>query len=197
MGLGYVILVSEVWRVNIKVSSLKMWKNFLGIILLFTPIIIYLYKTNESAYDLLRFGFEGFFNWIETGKWTTGSTEILKTMWVLPDNIKTWMIGDGYFNNPNAVVDDIPFYMNTDIGYCRFIFYCGIIGFIVFASFFVYLTVACYKKYPKERHLFLLLLVLVFVVWAKVSTDIFLVYAIFIAMKNVQATMNPQQLEQK
>ena len=45
------------------------------------------------------------------------------------------MIGDGYFADP---FDPSAFYMGTDMGYIRFIFYCGMIG-LAFFFFLFYL----------------------------------------------------------
>src|SRR5690606_32007157 len=72
--------------------------------------------------------------------------------------------------------------VGTDIGYCRFVFYCGLVGLSVFIFFFLYLSVALWSKFKTYRHLFLLLFVLALINWLKVSTDIFLVYAIFLAI---------------
>jgi len=82
--------------------------------------------------------------------------------------------------------------MGTDVGYLRFIYYCGLVGLFVFSTFFIYLSAVCYKKFPKERDLFFLLAVLVFVIWLKVSTDIFLVYAIFLCIPMAQKRADRQ-----
>lgn len=47
-------------------------------------------------------------------------------MWIWPENLKGWLIGTGLFAN---------FVYSTDIGYCRFILYCGLIGFGTFIAF--------------------------------------------------------------
>ena len=54
---------------------------FVAWALLFSAVGIYLYNTDEYYNDLLRFAFEGFFNFFERGEFTTGSTEVLETMW--------------------------------------------------------------------------------------------------------------------
>jgi hypothetical protein len=142
-------------------------------------ICIYLYNNVKEVHILLQFGFEGFINWIETGKWETTSTNILQNMWIFPETLKTWIIGDGYFTDP---FDSKLFYMQTDVGYLRFVFYCGVPGLLIFSLLFVYLTISHCKKFPQYKPLFVLLLMLVFVIWVKVSTDIFLIYALFICI---------------
>ena len=94
---------------------------------LLIPVIVYFYRTNPTFYENLRFGFEGFFSLVENGEWEVRSNSQLMSMWIWPDNPMTWLIGDGYFNNP---INSNPYYigpastdyyMGTDVGYCRFI----------------------------------------------------------------------------
>ena len=108
-------------------------------------------------------------------------------MVIFPDNDKTWIIGDGYFNNPNNDINFVgsnptEFYKGTDIGYLRFIFYFGILGLLAFVS---YMGVVCWRCIIRHRQYataFLLLLMLNFLVWFKVSSDIFLVFALFLCV---------------
>jgi len=157
-----------------------------GVLFLSLIICVYLYNNVPAARSLFRFAFESFFNWMETGEWRSSSTDMLSGMWLLPESLKTWIIGDGYFADPSGG----GYYMGVDIGYLRFIYYCGLLGVAAFSAFFIYLSIACYQKFPRHKHLFLLLLVLVFLVWIKVSTDIFLVYALFICIPDVQQYTN-------
>lgn len=109
-------------------------------------------------------------------------------MYVFPDNMKTWIVGDGYFENPfykdpyyiGLVTGG--YYMNTDVGYLRFIFYFGLIGLILFISFFAKAAQVCIKRCPDYKLLFLMLLVVNYICWFKVSTDIFLVFALFLCI---------------
>lgn len=89
-------------------------------------ICVGLYNTNLEIQKLLRFGFEAFFNYFQTGKFETNSTNMLSEGLVFPNNFKTWIIGDGYMasgsNDPYYIGPaDYGFYMNTDAGYSRFI----------------------------------------------------------------------------
>ncbi len=103
------------------------------------------------------------------------STDKLNSkMWIWPSDTSGWVIGTGLYSN---------FIYNTDIGYCRFILYCGIVGFSIFASFFVYNAYASYRILPSIYADFsIALLILCFVIWYKVSTDIFQIYALFYCM---------------
>lgn len=131
---------------------------------------IYLYNTDEYYRGLLRFAFEAFFKFAEQGEFTTGSTEVLETMWLWPSDTKTWIIGSGIYGS---------WAYGTDIGYCRLILYSGLAGFVVFAMSFVYYAYYFARKYPRYVWLFVGYLAMTFIVWVKVSTDIMMIYAFF------------------
>lgn len=167
---------------------IDIWKYLLllGAITIVSSVI--LYKTNEIYHYHLQFGFEGFFSFFETGKWETHSNNILIEMYHWPDNIKTWLIGDGYFENP---VNTDPyyigyqwkgFYQGTDVGYLRFIYYFGILGLIAFSAFMVKVVKMCSELSYKYRYMFILALTVNFIVWLKVSTDLFLFFAPFLCL---------------
>ena len=109
-------------------------------------------------------------------------------MIVFPDNFKTWLIGDGYIENPYrrdpyyVGPNYGGYYMGTDIGYLRFIFYFGLIGLVTFISYFFKVARSCAQRFPKYATMFLLVLAINMIVWLKVSTDIFLVFAIFLCI---------------
>ena len=155
-------------------------------------VSIVLYNTNPQVKEFLRFGFEGFFNYFETGEWETDSTAKLETMVVWPEELRTWIIGDGYFLNsrydPNYLGEatDQGFYMGTDVGYLRFIFYFGVAGLVWIVAFLVYSAYVCCRYFKAYTWLFLLALLVGLVVWAKVATDIFLFFAIFLCAAALQ-----------
>jgi len=176
-GIGYLILTMGRFGPNINYVHIKLWATILITFMLVFLVGAYFYQTNPAVRELLRFGFEGFFNWVEEGEWRTDSTDRLNgTMWIWPEanDIRTWLIGKATFSDWFAV--------RTDIGYCRFIFYSGLLGLSTFTLFFVYLSIALAQKFACYRQLFLLFFLLLLVNWFKVSTDIFLVYAPFLVM---------------
>lgn len=155
------------------------------------PVIIDLYNTDPIFYKHIRFAFEGFFSLVEKGKWEVSSNEILKDMYVLPDNLKTWIMGDGYFSSPRTdpyFIGEIVggYYKGTDVGWLRFIFYFGIIGLSLFSLFLIQCTRICSHKMPNEAILFMMLLLINFIVWFKVSTDVFLIFALFLSLGYTQ-----------
>lgn len=165
-----------------------------AIIVISLPIIIYYYQHNPTIHENIRFAFEGFFSLIETGKWEVHSNNMLENMYFFPDSIKTWIIGDGYFANP-LTTDPYytgnmmtAFYMGTDVGYLRFILYFGVLGLVAFMSFFFFARNLCTQRHPEFRHMFILLLLTNFIVWFKVATDIFLVFALCLCIPETRKT---------
>ena len=151
------------------------------------PLLIYLYNNSPKTREDRRFGFEGFFSLAETGRWETNSNNRLSDMFVLPDNPKTWIIGDGYFDNPYSDPNfngDNPteFYKGTDVGYLRFIYYFGVIGLISFVVFFLVAFWECALRHRKYAILFLMILTINYIVWVKVSSDIFLIFSLFLCI---------------
>ena len=180
------IACSVVNRKNGQVSLL--WKCLTVVSLIVVPFIVIQYNIDPTFKEKIRFAFEGFFSLVETGKWSTSSNDILfNHMIVFPETLKTWLIGDGYGANPSGdpyyVGPDFHgFYMGTDIGYLRFLFYFGIFGAIALLSLICYATASCIRRFPSYKIMFLLILAVNLIVWFKVSTDIFMVFALFLCI---------------
>ena len=117
-------------------------------------------------------------------------------MIVFPESLKTWIIGDGYFDNPIFTdpyfVGEVVrgYYMGTDIGYLRFIYYCGLLGLFTFSIFLYRAVVICMNIFPEKKILFIFLLSVNFICWLKVSTDIFLIFALFMMIRPAQEIQN-------
>ena len=190
IGLFYLVLL-EIRNTTLRKyddgyrSSLPAWLLTLAIAI---PVGMFFYNSNAQFHDLMRFGFEGFFNLIEEGEWGTDSTGKLESMIVWPDNLETWIIGDGYFENQRNDANYIGnattrgYYMGTDIGYLRFIFYCGIFGLIAISAVMIEAGVIAAKAFPKYAHLFTMGVLCNFVIWMKVSTDLFPFLSLFASL---------------
>lgn len=182
-------------------SGNRFYINLLTSLCVIIPIIIILYSTNPVFYQQLRFGFEGFFSLIETGRWETNSNDILLNhMLVFPDNMKTWLIGDGYGANPT---ENDPyytgkeyhgFYMGTDIGYLRFIFFFGIFGMLSMIAVFVCFWSTCYNRFNKLKDIATMLLILNLIIWFKATSDLLPIFAIFLCIGETDQDSYEDQL---
>src|SRR5690606_41869667 len=111
----YFFFFSGLIKVRVFFDSIKLGLNFAFVLTLAIAITAYLYYTDVDFYENIRFAFEGFFNWVETGEWRTDSTDKLNNeMWRGPGDIKTWIIGTGISGETEV---------GTDIGYCRVILF--------------------------------------------------------------------------
>ena len=192
LALAYWVYSTNLLSLKQNIKNQKLWLWLGGILCVVIPLFIYLYFTNDTFYKNIRFGFEGFFSLWETGKWQTSSNDILLNhMVVFPDNWVTWFIGDGYAANPLDKGNPDPYYtgpvyhgyyMSTDIGYLRYIFYFGLVGTMIFILFMWKSAWSCINKFKDYRIMFLMILLVNYIGWFKVSTDIFLVFAIFLVL---------------
>ena len=146
-----------------------------------------------------RFAFEGFFSLVEKGQWQIDSTDRLATMVVYPETLHTWILGDGYFENSRNDINylgdatDKGFYMGTDIGYLRFIFYFGVPGMLLMVAVIAWSALMCIRRFPEDKIVFLLALAVGLTVWFKVSTDTFLFFALFLSAGILQEEDEPEQ----
>ena len=181
-------LLCTMWVGNNRNTLGLFWKYIFVVAIILVPLVVFLYNTNEAIHNNLRFAFEGFFSLWEKGEWQTNSNSILADMFIFPDNVKTWIIGDGYFDNPKDLdpyfIGEVTggFYMGTDVGYCRFLFYFGLMGLGAFMYFMYRAMQICWNRFSSYRIMFLIILLLNYMVWVKVSSDLFLVFAIFLCV---------------
>ena len=191
VGVGMAVLVWLVGAIAVRQTETRRFLISRWLAVLITAIIVcsVLYIESPVFKDNFRFGFEGFFSLFETGRWETNSNNILRNMIVFPDNLHTWLVGDGYLENPyrrdiNYVGPNYGgYYMATDIGYLRFIFYFGLIGLLLFCAFMVASANELMKRFPAYSWMFFCILLINLIVWMKVSTDIFVVMAIFLCLR--------------
>lgn len=158
------------FKETISRERMRLYRGVIGLLLIFIPLGVFLYYSDDSFYAQIRYGFEGFFSLFEKGEWQTDSNDVLATMWRWPETTAGWLIGYGEFDG---------FRFGTDIGYCRLILYSGVIGFSVFAFLFVFQFLVFSQRYPKQSFLFFLMMAMSFIIWFKVSTDVFQFWTIF------------------
>ena len=191
--MGMILGISVIIYSLYKIGPYKTYfKTVVGLISAFVITTIILYNIDSKWQENLEFGFEGFFSLIEKGRWEVHSNDMLQEGFIFPDNVKTWLIGDGYFDEPG---DTNPYYtgpsfygyyMGTDSGYSRFIFYFGLIGLFAFSVFMIKTIMICADTFPKYKYMFFGILLLNFIIWIKVSTDIYVTMAPFISLSFVK-----------
>lgn len=194
ISIVFLLIMLKPWTIDFDIKSFRMWVSIFLLVLLTAPILHYLYENNPQFKGLFRYGFEGIFSYVEDGVLETSSTNKLKTMYVFPETLKTWIIGDGYYVNPYRTdpyyvgknVYLSGYYMLTDVGYLRFIFYFGIIGLLGFMSLIVTIVKQLIARARAYRMLFLMLLLANLATWLKVSTDLFLVFALLFCVTNLR-----------
>ena len=176
-AMGIVYMVISLIRLRrggfITFGMVRVFFIFIVVMALIIAATIFFYQRSATFEGYLRFGFEAFFNWAETGEFRTSSTDELGKMWVWPSDMRTWIIGRGTFG---------VFENDTDIGYCNFTFYCGLIGLVVFSLFFIYVHLALNRKFRDFKIPSLLFVALTFIVWCKVTTDIFFIDALLLCI---------------
>jgi len=183
VGVGIGIACMAYYSIGKLQQHKRVWQWLGALTICAIPVVSYLYNVNADIRAYIRFGFEGFFNMTEQGEWKIGSNETLKGMVVFPETMKTWIIGDGYIVNPK--VDPYytgkiteGYYMGTDIGYVRFIFYFGLTGLLIFSAFFVCVARNYALQHPEYKRLSFFLLLVHFIVWLKVASDCFIIFAL-------------------
>ena len=155
------------------VLLMRKGKKFFIFGLVSSSIIMYILSTlyldliDDSMDVLFGFAFEAFVNYQETGSFSTSSTDGMLNLYKFPTTLETWLLGDARYEAGKG------YYMNTDIGYCRLIFYFGIIGFIAYMYFEYYILK---KIFPTRKYGYIIwsiLLCFVLIINGKGTFDIF------------------------
>ena len=102
------------------------------IVMAITFILLLPASVKSELESMSDFAFELFINYQQDGEVSSSSTNELLEMWeVMPSYMRTWIIGDGLWVDPMSG----RYYMSTDVGYLRLIFYFGIIGMLTYMWF--------------------------------------------------------------
>lgn len=124
----------------------------ISIMCLIFIILLYVitFKIPKFA-QMYSYAFELFENIFSGDGFTTTSTDKLIAMYNREISPKTFIIGDGKYTDKNS------YYMNTDVGYLRKIFYFGILGTIM--SFILQAILLIKKKNDLYNYLIFLFLI--------------------------------------
>jgi len=102
-----------------------------------------LFVESDRIDAIYSFAFELFINVFENDSLETNSTNHLTEMYFFPNNINTWIFGDG------KMLADTGYYMGTDVGYIRLLFYFGLPSTL----FFIYVLFRYCKLLGKQTDL--------------------------------------------
>ncbi len=133
--------------------------SFLVILLLFALLS---YNYGYKFQRIISFGFEIFIN-LSTGKGLkTSSSDGTIRMYKFPEenNYKTWIIGDARFFESSG-----KYYMHTDVGYCRAIYYFGILGILAIIITQGYMALTVINCNERQYRFFFIILCLMYLVF--------------------------------
>ena len=121
LTIPYIFFLKEC---SVRYTSKEFFSTFIPVLLLGVVVFAYLFASNDQ---LVSWAFELFINVGDSGQIETESTNQLKNMYIFPSSIDTWILGDG------RTIDEYGgFYMGSDVGYIRSIFYWGITGTFIY-----------------------------------------------------------------
>lgn len=124
---------------------------------------------NDDFQTIINFGFQMFISKQETGEFHVDSWNSMLSMYRFPNNIITWLIGDAHWMGLKG-----GYYMSTDIGFIRMVFYFGIVGLLSYIIYNVKLLKTIFLRNQSLRKSFLFaLMVYVIIVNFKGFVDIF------------------------
>lgn len=181
IGFGISILVllpfsglSKLNRTLVKHNIMLLLSVSSLILLAFMSTYVFFPMIISSVTPLFNFALEMFLNYFDSGSLITASTAELSTMYVWPNNIYTYFIGDGLYSADNGL-----YYMGTDVGYLRLIFYFGILGVVFFFALQSTMLWVAVRKIKCKGILFLCLLSYVLILNFKGFADLASILALF------------------
>jgi hypothetical protein len=114
---------SRIWRNMIKIAG-----GFL-ILLIGFHVILTPYQQDQILNKVFPFAFEAYYNWRDTGKFNTSSTDELMEVHYYPIDTETMMWGKGTMSGEGTG------YRYTDAGYMNNIIYGGILYLLLLAIY--------------------------------------------------------------
>lgn len=126
------------------------------VLLVLSFIIIKQYIDLKRYERIVGWAFEVFISYMEKGEVETTSTDAMISMYRWPEDLKTWFLGHGLFFN-----SDGSYYMRSDVGYVRLVYYFGIFGTLFFTftqGAFAYIAATYYSSRAFKVFMFFLFL---------------------------------------
>ncbi|WP_019205568.1 hypothetical protein [Limosilactobacillus ingluviei] len=123
-------------------------------------LVIILFVANAQTLrqiNSINWMFEGFFNYLDSGKFSTKSSTVLMSMFVHPSS-QTILFGDGYYTVMGK------YYMSTDVGFLRPLLFFGIFGEFLYYLQILPLLKAIYDRLKNLNASFFVMSVVVLLV---------------------------------
>jgi len=183
-SIGFIIgfiymLIYNMINSKIKINSfLNNISSFLIFVILISVIpFVISDEIKLKLFNSFNYAFELVINIIEGNGIKTASTEELKDMYVFPSNLQTYLIGDAKM----FLSDNISFYMDTDVGYLRLIYFFGIIGlfFYVLLQIIPLVLIILKSKMKFFKYMSFLSIILFIILMFKGLTDLYYIFALF------------------
>lgn len=165
---------------NINLKLIKNNTKFLLYFICIPTIIVlalnaFLPEVKEVVQYTFNFGFEMFINYFQSNSFESESTNQLKEMYVWPTSLKTYIIGDGFFTD----VINGTYYMQTDIGILRLIYYFGIIGLFAYLYLQFHSAKLAYSISENYKSMVVIIFLYCIVLNYKGFTDLFFLNILF------------------
>jgi hypothetical protein len=145
-------------------------------------VFYFLPEVKESIELAYNFGFEMFINYFQSDSLESASTNQMKEMYVWPTSLKTYLIGDGLFSD----IATGEYYMGTDIGILRLIYYFGVFGLFAYLYFQFQIIYAAYLKNRRFKYMFAVIFIYCLVLNYKGFTDLFFLNILFVLNNTYQ-----------
>lgn len=150
-----------------------------GVIIVAMYFYILFNENTLKQNDSISWMLEGVFNFIDNGKFSTESSDMLKMMYIHP-SVQTFLSGDGYYMVSGH------FYMMTDVGYLRPLLFWGIFGTILYYSLLLPSLSSIEKNFEKIDKFFVLLTTLILIVGFEIKGEAaLLIFTIFLPITGI------------
>lgn len=168
-----------------KGKTIKLVLKIVLFVLLLLVLLNYLATIDDKFYYWREWAFSFIKDLFVEGKITDYSvTHLFEDMYWMP-NLKTLILGDGYYTDPVTQ----RYYMSTDSGIMRVVLYAGVGGVFLFWGALVFIFLRSYRwvslRIEKKLFIYLILLWLVLEVKGEsFQRMLMLIYPIFLCLYN-------------
>lgn len=173
--IGFLLSAVILLNPHIGIKYSRIFKIRIALILmmcLFLVSVVFsivLNGANLSQFEnIFEFGFDLIFNFLDSGDAKSESLSQLSNMYIWPEELKTYIIGDGKFVDERLGT----YYMRTDVGWIRLIYYFGIPGMFLYVLTHLFILKYLYQKYPRFLWTFIVLMLYFIILNFKGFTDI-------------------------